>query len=79
MFENKFPLDVFLNITIFEDNQACIQKATHPVMSEFSKYINVEYQLVSDHIWNRTIKIFSIESMNRAADVMYKILILPVF
>lgn len=81
-FEDKSIFDEFQNITILPNNQACIQDAVHPVMSNLSKHINFKCLQIINHTRTKTGKICYLKTdktENMAADVMTRALILTTF
>lgn len=71
-FGDKSAHDAWLDATVTYTNQTFNREATHSVMSESSKQVEVKYQLIGDHIRIKTDKISLVESDSMEADVRTK-------
>ena len=64
-----FKIVVPLTITIFEDNQSCIQYATNPFGRTRMKHIPLRYFFLREKIGRNEVKLIHVKSAENVADV----------
>lgn len=69
---SKKKVDQLFNVSIAEDNQACIREAKNPGSSELSKHIDVKFQFLVDNIQKGIVDIHYVPTENMAADLFTK-------
>lgn len=67
------------DITTGENNQSCISTSDDPIISERSKIIDVNYQLIIENVRKGVIRMFYAPLCNRIAEVMTSALARPYF
>ena len=72
-------IQIELPMTVFEDNQACIQIADNPISQRRTRHIDIRYHFVRDYIEDGTIAMQYCQSAQMLADIMTKIMPRPTF
>ena len=66
-------------VIIYEDNAACIQMATNPVVSARNRHFAMRMWWLRDQVTSKTIVFVQVPSAAQVADILTKILPAPVF
>lgn len=61
--------DSLLNICIEEDSQACISKSNCSTLSKFSKYVDLDFQLIVYHVRKCGIKLIYLSTENTVSNI----------
>lgn len=72
-------IDITLPMTIFEDNQACIQIADNPISQRRTRHIDIHYHFVRDYIQDDYITLKCCPTAHMLADIMTKVMHRPIF
>jgi len=59
-------------LTIFEDNQGCIQLSRNPVSAKTSKHIAIRYHFIRERVMDGTLKLAKIDTKLNTADILTK-------
>ena len=62
------------NIPIFYDNASVINITKNPVQHSRTKYIEIRYHFIRDHVLKNDISIEFVDSLNQLADIFTKLL-----
>ena len=66
-------------VVIYEDNAACVQMATNPVMSARNRHFSMRMWWLRDQVTNKTVTFVQVPSASQVADIFTKVLPAPAF
>lgn len=69
---SKYLVNFLFDISVGEDNQACISDATNAAVSDHSKYAAIRYFFLVDNIENGNVQIHYVNTNDIVADVLTK-------
>lgn len=65
-------VSTLLDVSIGKDNQSCTANATYPVLSDYSKHVDLKYRYLEDDIGNGAIGIHNLPTEEMVASALTK-------